>query len=347
MQLQDFGDFTGPKRWPWLLLLVVAVAAVVGIRLLRRGEKAPPVAPEPAAVAVETERPAKVETTSRGAARPVTRPAAPRQAPQPVSQPAAPAAPVPPVVVAAGSFPTNSMEMLKTGSDLEAADRLVEARDHYRSLLAGPLRAADRAEVERRLGSVGVKLVMSPRAMPEKMDYVVQRGDSLERIAKKRGTTVELLQVSNSILKPSRIMAGDALRILSGKLRLEVSKSRNDMILYLNGQFLKRYRIGSGKFGKTPEGTFEITERIKEPVWWRPDGKEVPYGDKDNILGTRWLTLRATGTTPNVKGYGIHGTWEPESIGKSESAGCIRMRNEEVEELFVLVPPGTPVTIVP
>jgi lipoprotein-anchoring transpeptidase ErfK/SrfK len=237
--------------------------------------------------------------------------------------------------------------MLKAGSDLEGAGRLLEARDYYRLLLAGPLRAADRADVERRLGYVGVKLVTSPSAMPEKMDYVVRRGDSLERIAKKNGTTVDLLQLSNTIMKPNRIMAGDALRVFTGKFRLEVSKSRNDMIVYMNDQFFKRYRIGSGKFGKTPEGTFEITERIKEPVWWRPDGKEVPYGDKENILGTRWMTLRATGTTADVRGYGIHGTWEPDSVGKAESAGCVRMRNEDVEELFVLVPAGTPVIIQP
>jgi len=58
------------------------------------------------------------------------------------------------------------------------------------------------------------------------------------------------------------------------------------------------------------------------------------------------MTLRATGDTEDVRGYGIHGTWEPSSIGKAESAGCIRMRNEEVEELYSLIPNGTAVEIV-
>jgi lipoprotein-anchoring transpeptidase ErfK/SrfK len=57
------------------------------------------------------------------------------------------------------------------------------------------------------------------------------------------------------------------------------------------------------------------------------------------------MTLRATGSTPDVRGYGIHGTWDESTIGKSESAGCIRMKNRDVEELYVLLPPGTPVTI--
>jgi lipoprotein-anchoring transpeptidase ErfK/SrfK len=83
-------------------------------------------------------------------------------------------------------------------------------------------------------------------------------------------------------------------------------------------------------------------------VWYRPDGKEIPYTGKpdgDNILGTRWMNLRPTGETPRLKGYGIHGTWDNNSIGKAESAGCIRMRNEDVEELFMLVPENTPVVI--
>ena len=72
----------------------------------------------------------------------------------------------------------------------------------------------------------------------------------------------------------------------------------------------------------------------------------VPFGDKENILGTRWMSLTATGETPPARGYGIHGTWEPATLGKQSSAGCIRMRNSDVEELFMLVPEGTPVTIV-
>jgi lipoprotein-anchoring transpeptidase ErfK/SrfK len=46
-----------------------------------------------------------------------------------------------------------------------------------------------------------------------------------------------------------------------------------------------------------------------------------------------------------VSGYGIHGTWDEASIGKAESAGCVRMRNAEVEQLYTLLPNGTEVAI--
>ena len=63
----------------------------------------------------------------------------------------------------------------------------------------------------------------------------------------------------------------------------------------------------------------------------------MPPG-KSNPLGTRWLGL-------SHKGYGIHGTNRPDSIGKNASHGCIRMRNREVEELFKLVAVGDQVEL--
>jgi len=50
-------------------------------------------------------------------------------------------------------------------------------------------------------------------------------------------------------------------------------------------------------------------------------------------VGTRWLGL-------SRKGYGIHGTNNPRSIGKSASHGCVRMRNLDVEDLFARVSVG-------
>lgn len=71
----------------------------------------------------------------------------------------------------------------------------------------------------------------------------------------------------------------------------------------------------------------------------------IPFGDKDNVLGTRWMSLQAANPTNAVRGYGLHGTWEPETIGRQASAGCVRLLNNEVEELFLLVPIGTRVVI--
>lgn len=66
-----------------------------------------------------------------------------------------------------------------------------------------------------------------------------------------------------------------------------------------------------------------------------------PYGVNQRrykgVLGTRRLVLG--------DGYGIHGTDAPESIGRSVSHGCVRLRNEDIEKLYDMVPVGTPVYI--
>ena len=91
------------------------------------------------------------------------------------------------------------------------------------------------------------------------------------------------------------------------------------------------------------EQTGELIVEVKQenPDWYS-QGRRVPFGDPENVLGTRWMGFE---DSPGAMGYGIHGTDAPESIGKDESMGCVRMRNHEVEELFEVVPRGTVVSI--
>ncbi len=221
---------------------------------------------------------------------------------------------------------------------------LLAARDKGWELLDASSDPQAVEEAEKMLGEINIELVQTPLAIPEKENYLVKPGDSLERIARAFGTTVELISKSNTIRR-SMIHPGDVLRVLNGKFIISVSKSRNDLLLTMNDRFFKRYRVGTGKHGTTPVGEFEIADKIVEPPWWRPDGKVLPFGDEGNVLGTRWMSMSAIGDTEKVRGYGIHGTWEPDTIGYQESQGCIRMLNPDVEELFMLVPVGTLVVV--
>jgi lipoprotein-anchoring transpeptidase ErfK/SrfK len=192
------------------------------------------------------------------------------------------------------------------------------------------------ADAEKTLGAINIQIVMTPVPAPEKVDYTILAGDSLDKIARKFNTTVDLLQKSHH-LTSSIIRPGDRLRIYQAKFSVVVDKEKNTLTLFDDGKLFKVYRVGTGQYGLTPVGDFKIVDRIPHPAWFK-DGKVIPYGDTNNVLGTHWLKL-------NIPGYGIHGTWEPDSIGKQSSAGCVRLLNEEVEELFVLLPYNTPVTI--
>jgi len=81
----------------------------------------------------------------------------------------------------------------------------------------------------------------------------------------------------------------------------------------------------------SPVGTFTIVNRVTNPTYYHP-GKVIAPGSA-NPVGTRWIGL-------SEKGFGIHGTDDPKSIGYARSHGCIRLRNSDVEKLFELVRAG-------
>ena len=114
--------------------------------------------------------------------------------------------------------------------------------------------------------------------------------------------------------------------------RLVVSIPDRKLELIVDGEVVKSYPVAVGKHSTpSPTGTFTIVTRVPNPTWYGPTQVVAP--GRHNPLGTRWLGL-------SEKGYGVHGTNVPRSIGKAASHGCIRMRNSDVEELFELVRAG-------
>jgi lipoprotein-anchoring transpeptidase ErfK/SrfK len=246
------------------------------------------------------------------------------------------AAPTP--IVAAASRPPapaeSNAEQYQQALALENDGKLAEARALLQPLCDGG-DASDK--VLDLFGTVNTKILFTPASAPEKIDYTIVSGDSLGKLAQKFGTTIDLIKKSNN-LTSDVIRVGDRLRIYQGHFAVTVSKATNELRLTDNGKLFKRYHVGTGQYSKTPVGDFKITTRLANPPWWRADGKTIPFGDPENILGTHWLGL-------NVPGYGIHGTWDTNSIGKQATAGCIRLLNDDVGELYAILPVGSPVNI--
>lgn len=200
-------------------------------------------------------------------------------------------------------------------------------------------------------GSLLRELDKNPRASVQGLirtvQYQVKSGDSLWRICNKalpdeHGLHVEtgLLRLVNG-LADDRLDVGQELVVPTEPLRIEIHRHEHGLVAWLGDVPVAAYQIGLGKDGRTPSGSFVIDVKQEHPDWYR-DGRRIPYGDPENLLGTRWMGFR---NTPGLDGYGIHGTDRPETIGMDESMGCVRMRNPDVEALFALVPRGTTVLI--
>jgi lipoprotein-anchoring transpeptidase ErfK/SrfK len=119
--------------------------------------------------------------------------------------------------------------------------------------------------------------------------------------------------------------------------QIVISISERRLALLEDGRLVKSYPIAVGaRVSPSPDGEFAVINHAKDPTY-RHGGKEILPG-KDNPLGTRWIGL-------SLKGYGIHGTNVPRSIGKAASHGCFRMAQRDVEELYSRVRVGDTVIV--
>ncbi|AKJ64286.1 L,D-transpeptidase family protein [Kiritimatiella glycovorans] len=327
--VRRFNSAPRGRRWfPWIIILILAgVAAGWWFMRSREAVSADP-GPAPAAPA----------STEEGSA-----------APEPAEPSAAKSAPeksgreTPPSPSPAVEAPDPAaMEVFREAMELVRGNRLRAARDKLYGLLERDLAERLASSTKNLLGQVNSALAFSPRDMREKSEYIVKSGDNLWELARRFDTTVAYLQESND-LENDALRPGMRLRYLDGTFRVDVDKSRFILDLYLNERFFKRYRVAIGKHDRTPEGTFKVGDPVVHPDWYSPDGL-IPYGHPDNILGTHWLPLISK-DRPELKGYGIHGTRDPASIGSEASAGCVRMMNKDIREVYMLVTRGTPVVI--
>ena len=122
------------------------------------------------------------------------------------------------------------------------------------------------------------------------------------------------------------------------------------LYLVLEDGTAKRYGVGVGRQGFGWSGTVQVARKAEWPGWTPPAAMrkrqpELPQymeGGPNNPLGARALYLYKGGRDTL---YRIHGSNEPWTIGHAVSSGCIRMRNEDVTDLYMRVGIGTKVVV--
>jgi lipoprotein-anchoring transpeptidase ErfK/SrfK len=197
----------------------------------------------------------------------------------------------------------------------------------------------------------GEETVFSPRVYendPLVARYVLQPGDTLARIASENRVTADFLAAINHIPDKNRVRAGQTIKIARGPFHAVVEKKAYILEIYLGDTFVREFQVGLGAADSTPSGKWTVSSKLANPTYYPPRGGSIVAADDPaNPLGERWIGLTGVeGSAVGQERYGIHGTIEPESIGKSTSMGCIRLLNADVELLYTyLVEKHSQVTV--
>ena len=319
------------------IVVAIGIAAILvagillGTHYLGKSDK-PPALPKP---------PVTVETPGTPVAAPAT--PEPGEGPNASTPVAAPGGT--PATPGTGPGPAGPGDAAADDGLAMVRDRPVQAQKRLSEALRTGVDGAKRREVRQALLGLADKIQFSNRRLPDdpyEKAYQVVSGDSLIAIGKKHSVPFELIMRVNGMNTPS-VAAGQQIKVIQGPIHVEILKGRKEIQAWLGDVCIRMWGIGIGASNKTPEGTFVVKSKMKNPPYQPQHKTKADFkagGAPDNPLGTRWIDIG--------NHYGIHGTIDPSSIGREVSEGCIRLLNKDVEELFdMVVPGGTKVTIKP
>lgn len=213
-----------------------------------------------------------------------------------------------------------------------------EARALYHQIIERYPGTSAEEEAFERLSEINMQIFFSPSLDEFTKLYVVKRGDSVHKIAVENRTTSDLIMQLNRI--GTDIRPDQRIKIPNTEFKIEIDKSRLRLfLLTADGRFMKWYPVGVGTDDyMTPNGLYRVKEKQVDPTWYKPRGGVIPPGDPENALGPRWIGIG--------RHLGIHGNNDPDSVGQRASAGCIRMYNADVKELYQIITIGNEVRVV-
>lgn len=235
-------------------------------------------------------------------------------------------------------------------------NRPVQARELLNRALHDPATSESRrAEARRRLAELADLLFFSDKVIPGddiSRVYRIAQGDRLVKLAPRDGLHIEpaFLQRINGIADATKIRIGQQIKVVQGPFHAVISKSAFRLDLYAserdaagNRLFIRSFDVGLGEYGSTPVGAWVVADsKVIDPGWTNPRTyKTYAPSDPANPIGDRWIGLKGVDeNTRDLPSYGIHGTIEPDSIGREASMGCVRLRTGEIDVIYELLMPG-------
>mgnify|MGYP002058004235 CR=1 FL=1 len=176
--------------------------------------------------------------------------------------------------------------------------------------------------------------------------YEVQPGNSLDIIARKfrrEGIKIEAgtIALLNRISNPNLLRAGQQLKIPVAPVSALLEKRSFSLMVFVGDELIRLYWVGHGEHDRTPVTEFTVIAKQEKPDWTAPDGNVYPYGSSENILGEHFIKFGHA----QFSGFGAHGTPMKDTICTMSSMGCIRMFDQNIAELFRILPRGAKVVV--
>lgn len=209
---------------------------------------------------------------------------------------------------------------------------------------------AVRAAVDKAYGEHRIRVdrwTCNPSNVAGARSYTVKPGNSLDVIARKfrREANIKIeagtIALLNRITNPNLLRAGQQLKIPVAPVSALLEKRSFSLMVFVGDELLRLYWVGHGENDRTPVTEFTVIAKQEKPDWTAPDGNIYAYGRRENILGEYFIKFGHK----QFSGFGAHGTPLKETICTQSSMGCIRMFDENIAELFRILPRGAKVVV--
>ena len=252
----------------------------------------------------------------------------------------------------------NAAQRIQQANAMIASDPIRARVELTRLLDSNALSATERMQAYTGINNLASSLFFSPNIIPgdiASQSYVVKKGDSFARITNREKLAIDwrFIQRINQIASEKALRADMRLKLAHGPFDGEVIKADYRFNIYAGTGseriMVASFPCGVGTNDSTPVGTFKVRtgSKLIDPEWSNPrTGEKFKSNDPKNPIGERWIGLQ--GTTPETAkftGYGIHGTVEPQSIGKQMSMGCVRLGDAEVQVVYELIGESSTIVI--
>jgi hypothetical protein len=252
----------------------------------------------------------------------------------------------------------NAAQRIQQANAMIASDPIRARVELTRLLDSNALSATERMQAYTGINNLASTLFFSPNIVPgdiASQSYVVKKGDSFARITNREKLAIDwrFIQRINQIASEKALRADMRLKLAHGPFDGEVIKADYRFNIYAGTGservMVASFPCGVGTNDSTPVGTFKVRtgSKLIDPEWSNPrTGEKFKSNDPKNPIGERWIGLQ--GTTPETAkftGYGIHGTVEPQSIGKQMSMGCVRLGDAEVQVVYELIGESSTIVI--